>query len=93
MNWLHSFKTKIKLESHKRVCENKDFCNVVMSSEGTKILQFSQYKKSDKVPFIIYADLGSIIQRMDGCKNNPENLSAIKVSEHISSGFSVSTIS
>ena len=30
--------------------------------------------------------------RKDWCKNNPENLSRIKVSEHILSGFSESTI-
>ena len=29
---------------------------------------------------------------MDECKNNPENLSTTKVSEHIPSGFSISTI-
>ena len=31
-----------------------------MPSEDTKILEFNQYQKSDKVPFIIYADLQSI---------------------------------
>ena len=87
VNYLHSFRTKIKLESHKRLYVNKDFCNVVMSSEGTKILEFNQYKKSDKVPFIIYADIESIIQKIDGCKNNLKNSSKIKVSEHIPSGF------
>ena len=25
LNWLHSFRKKNKLESHKKVCENKDF--------------------------------------------------------------------
>ena len=29
---------------------------------------------------------------IDGCKNNPENLSTIKVVEHSPSGFSMSTI-
>ena len=87
VNCLHSFRTKIKLESHKRLYVNKDFCNVVMSSEGTKILEFNQYKKSDKVPFIIYADIESIIQKIDGCKNNLKNSSKIKVSKHIPSGF------
>ena len=29
----HIFRTKNKLESHKKVCENKDFCNVIMPSE------------------------------------------------------------
>ena len=30
--------TENKRKSHKKVCENKDFCNVVMPSEDTKIL-------------------------------------------------------
>ena len=37
LNCLHSFRTKIKLQSHKNVCENKDFCNVIKPSEDTKI--------------------------------------------------------
>ena len=44
---------KSKLESHKKICENKDFCGVAMPSEDTKILQFNQYHKSDKRPSII----------------------------------------
>ena len=65
-----------------------------MSSEVTKILEFNQYQKPDKTPFIIYADLECLIKKIDGCKNNPENLSTTKVGEHIPSGFpSISTIS
>ena len=45
------------LQSHKRVCENKDFCNIIMPPEDTKILQLNQCQKSDKPPFIIYGDL------------------------------------
>ena len=43
LNCLHFFGTKNKLESHKRVSENKSFCYVIMSSEDTKILEFNQY--------------------------------------------------
>ena len=64
-----------------------------MPSEDTKMLEFNQYEKSDKAPFIIYADLEFIMEKIGGCKNNPENLSTTKVSEHIPSGFSMSTIS
>ena len=64
-----------------------------MHSEETKILELSQYQKSYKAPFIIYADLGCIIEKIDGCKNNPENLFTTKIDEHIPSGFSMSTIS
>ena len=48
---------------------------------------FNQYHKSDKGPFIIYADLESLIQNIPGCKNNPEKSSTRKVGEHIPSGF------
>ena len=47
----------------------------------------------DKTPFTIYADLKSLIEKIDGYKNNPENSSTTKASKHISSGFSMSTIS
>ena len=82
-----------KLQLNKRVCKNKDFCKIIMPSDSTKILEFNQYQKSDKGPFIIYADLNYIIEKIDGCKNNPENSSTTKVSKHILSGFSMSTIS
>ena len=64
-----------------------------MPSEDTKTLEFNQYQKSDKAPFIIYADFECITEKIDGCNNNPENSSTAKVSDHIPSGFSISTIS
>ena len=63
-----------------------------MSSEDTKILEFNQYQKSHKAPFIIYADLECILGKTDECKINPENSSTTKVEKHIPSGFSMSTI-
>ena len=64
-----------------------------MPIDDTKILEFNQYQKSDKAPFIIYADLECIIEKIDGYKNNPKNSSTTKVIEHIPSGLSMSTIS
>ena len=64
-----------------------------MPSEDTKILEFDQHQKSDKALFIIDAGLEYMIEKIDGCKNNPENSSTTKVSEHIPPGFSMSTIS
>ena len=93
LNCLHFFATENKLLSPKYVCKNKGFCNVVMPSEDTKILKFNQNQKSDKAPFIIYADLECLKEKIDGCKNNPESSYTTKVSEHISLGFSMSTIS
>ena len=36
LNYFHSFRTKNKLESDKKVCENKDFRNILMPSEILK---------------------------------------------------------
>ena len=44
-----------------------------MHSDDTKILKFNQYQKSDKAPFVIYADLECVIEKIDGCKSNPKN--------------------
>ena len=44
LNCLHSFATEKKLESHRKVFENKYFCNVIMPFEDTKILEFNQYQ-------------------------------------------------
>ena len=50
-----------------------------MSSEDTKILQFNPYQKSDKATFVFYPDLTYSIEKIDGCKNSPENSSTTKV--------------
>ena len=69
------------------------FCNVVILSEDTKISEFNWYQKSDKAPFIIYADVENLTEKNDGRKSNPENLSRIKVVELIPSGVSMSATS
>ena len=38
-----------------------------MPHEDSRILDFNQYQKSDKALFIIYPDLGCIIEKIDGC--------------------------
>ena len=89
LNSFHSFATEKKIQSHKRVCEDKNFCSIITSSDDNKILEFNQYQKSDKAPFIISADPDCIAEKTDRHKNNPENSSAAEVSEHIPSGFSM----
>ena len=39
-----------------------------IKSMWNKILEFNQYKKSDKAPFNIYADLECLIEKIDGYK-------------------------
>ena len=87
-----SITTENKCKYQKKVCEIKDFCDIVIPSEDTKILEFNQYQKSDIAPFIIYSDLECLIEKIDGCENNPENSFTTKVGQLIPSDFSLSTI-
>ena len=52
-----------KLKCHKKVNQNKDFCLTVMEFQIDNVLQFNQHMKSDKMPYIIYADLETLIKR------------------------------
>ena len=64
-----------------------------MPFEDTKISEINQDQKSDKAPFVIYADLECLAEKTDGCKNNSKNSFLIKVGKHIPSIFLISTIS
>ena len=44
-----------------------------------------------KVLFIIYAYVGSLLEKMKTCHNNPEKSSAIKIDKHATSGYSLFT--
>ena len=64
-----------------------------MPSEKTKILESNQYQKSDIAGFICYADLEFLMEKADGYKNNSEDSSTTKISEHFRLGFLMSKIS
>ena len=42
-----------------------------------------------KVPFIIYTDLESLLEKMNTCHNNPKKSSTTKINKHTSSGYSL----
>ena len=42
--------------------------NVVMSSEDAKVLNFNEYRRYDKEPVIIYADVESLMGKIKTCK-------------------------
>ena len=92
MNCLHSFRTENKLKSHEKVCKNKDFGGIAMPSERDKILEFNHYMISDKIPYIIYADIKSLIKKVRGYANNPENSLTTKIGDHIPWRYLMSTI-
>ena len=48
--------------------------------------------KSDKMWYIIYTDIESLIKKIDGYTNNPQSSSTTKIGEHIPCGYSMPPI-
>ena len=62
LNCLHSFRTENKLKSNEKYLKIISFCGIVMPSEKDNLLELSQYVKSDKMSYIIYAVIESLIK-------------------------------
>ena len=62
-----------------------------MPKEDNKVLKYNHREKSMKVPFIIYADLESLLEKMSTCHNNPKKSSETKINKHTPSGYSLLT--
>ena len=92
LNCFHSYRTKNQLESHKKICENHDYCHVDMPTKDNNIIKYNHGEKSMKVPFIIYADLECLLEKMSTCINNPNESSTTKINKHTPSGYSIFTI-
>ena len=91
LNCFHFYRTENKLNVHKKICENHDYCNIEMPSPNNNIIKYNQREKSLELPFIIYADLECLLKKIDTCQNNPDLSSTTKISQHIPSGYSIYT--
>ena len=101
LNCFHSYRTKNKLESHRKICENHGYCPVEMPTKDNNNIKYSHGEKSMKVPFIIYAHLQCLLEKMNTCEalvsttrtsiNNPNESSTTKINKHTPSGYSIFT--
>ena len=62
-----------------------------MPEEGNNTLKFQNHQRQMKVPFVIYADFESIIEKHDTCIP-PERRSTTKTEVHKPCGFSLVTV-
>ena len=91
LNCFHSYRTKNKLDARKKVCENHEYCHIEMPNKDNNKIKYNQGEKSIKLPFIIYADLECLLEKIDTCYNNPEESSTTKINHHTPSGYSIFT--
>ena len=75
LNCFHSYRTKNKLEAHKKISENHDYCQVEIPIKGNNTIKYNHGEKSIKMSFTIYADLECLLEKMGTCQNDPNKSS------------------
>ena len=70
LNCFHSYPSKESLEKHMKVCKNNDYCYIEMPKKNEKI-EYNSGVKSMRDPYVIYADIESMLMKMDTCENDP----------------------
>ena len=91
LNCFHSYRTRNKLEEHKKICRNHDYCHVEMPTKDNNIIKYNHGEKSVKLPFVIYADSEFLLEKMSTCINNPNESSTTEINKHTPSGYSLFT--
>ena len=84
---LNPFWTHKSLEKHWEYCRNHEAVEINMPEKGT-ILRFKHHERSEKLPFIIYADTEALIKKMHNCNPNPQNSYTRKYQKHEPISFS-----
>ena len=72
LNCLNPFWCQGALIKHQQYCGKKEAIKIEMPKLGT-MMEFKDYYKSEKVPFIVYADFECFIKPIESCEPNPEN--------------------
>ena len=62
-----------------------------MPTNDNNKIKYNQGEKSIKLPFIVYADLECLLEKLSTCYNNPEESSTTKINKHTPSGYSIFT--
>ena len=62
-----------------------------MPTKDNNIIKYNHGEKSMKLPFLIYADLECLLEKMSTCQNNPNKSSTTKINKHTPSGYSIFT--
>ena len=62
-----------------------------MPTKNNNIIKYNHGEKSMKLPFVIYADLECLLEKMSTCINNLNESSTTKINKHRPSGYSIFT--
>ena len=85
-NCLNGFSTEKSKDEHYEYCSSNESVKIEMP-EKNPIVRYSNGQHQFKVPFIMYADFESILEPIQGVKNNANVSSTMGVNSHKPSGW------
>ena len=83
---LYPFWCQEALDKHKEYCNEYEAVKIELPKKGT-MLEFKNYHRSEKVPFLVYADFECCIKPMQSCNPNPGSSYTKQYQKHEPSSF------
>ena len=69
---LNPFNNQEALNKHKEYCDEYETVKTELPEEGTMV-KFKNYHRSEKVPYVVYADFECCLEPIHTCNLNPES--------------------
>ena len=92
LNCFHSYRTEDRLKKRELICNNHNYCEIVMPDDKNKILKYIPKSKSLKMAQAIYVDIECLLVKHDTCSSNLNRSWSKTVSTHIPSGYSINAV-
>ena len=88
MHCLQCFSSERVLSNHKDICIQVNGTQAIkMPNKDNNILKFNNFHKQQPVPFVIYADFESILEKIHGCKQDGNKSYTEAYQTHADCGF------
>ena len=85
---LHGFVRQDLLDDHQPRCGQHGAQRIELPNEENMFLQFKDFHKQLRVPYVIYADFESLTTKIDSVSQDPTKSSTEKYQHHQACGFS-----
>ncbi|KAK3731613.1 hypothetical protein QZH41_015864 [Actinostola sp. cb2023] len=90
---LHGFVRQDLLDDHQPICSQHGAQRIELPSEDNMFLQFKDFHKQLRVPFVIYADFESLTTKIESASPDPSKSSTENFQRHEACGFSYVIVS
>ena len=87
INCLNPFQSEKSLNIHIEYCGKHEAVKIEMPEKGT-MLMFKNYHRSERAPFMVYADSESLNKPIHSCEPDPEKSYTKKYQKHEPISFS-----